>query len=405
MSLDAAAARLAERLLEQEYVEVLAHHDADGIAAASILCHALFREEKQFRLRICSSIAVGDLPGDSSVLLCDFGSSLADLPGDVMVVDHHLPHFEGDWHVNPHLAGIDGDRSLSAAGAAYLVAQHIGDNRDLAGLALLGIIGDGQEMEGPNREISNDGIANGYIAPRRGLRLPGRSLTEQLNLAVNPYLGGFSGDEEAARALVAQCTDEDDVDLASLVSLVLLKISPAASLSAMHSLWGTTYNLGREVIDEAITLAAVVDACGKAGFGDVGASLCLRSTYAVQEAWEIAVRYRQAVIAGVRGARRLEERIALFEVDDGSVASDVADVLANDMVQDAPVFVMGRKGDRYSISARSPRGIAFDLEALMRTLAEECGGRGGGHQTRAGALIAADQIGRFRQGLLEGIAA
>jgi len=148
MSLDAAAAGLADHLLEQEFVEVLAHHDADGIAAASILCHAMFRKGGRFRLRIRPGITTAGVPEESSVLLCDFGSTLQDLPGDVMVVDHHLPHFEGDYHVNPRLAGIDGDRNLSAAGTAYIVAQRMGDNRDLAGLALLGILGDGQDLEG-----------------------------------------------------------------------------------------------------------------------------------------------------------------------------------------------------------------------------------------------------------------
>jgi single-stranded-DNA-specific exonuclease len=405
MSLDAAAASLADHLLEQEFVEVLAHHDADGIAAASILCHAMFRAGGRFRLRIRSSITTADVPRNSSVLLCDFGSALPDLPDDVMVVDHHLPHFEGDYHVNPRLAGIDGDRNLSAAGAAYFVARRMGDNRDLAGLALLGILGDRQELEGPNRDISNEGIANGFITPRRGLRLPGRGLVEQLALAVNPYLPGLSGERDAVRALVTQVTDGDDVDCESLLSRIVLAAAPEASLSAIYGIWGTTYNLGREVIDEAANLAAVVDACGKAGSGDIGASLCLRSTYGLQEAWEITIRYRQAVITGIHGARRLDDRIALFEVTDGSVTSDVADALANDLVQDGPVFVIGQRGDHYSVSARCPPGVDLDLEALMRTIAETCGGRGGGHHRRAGALVGIDQVDRFRQELLEAVPA
>lgn len=405
MSFDVAVAELADHLLKQEFVEVLAHHDADGIAAASILCHAMYRKGMQFRLRIRPVITTADVPRDSSVLLCDFGSALPDLSSDVMVVDHHMPHFEGEYHVNPRLEGIDGDRNLSAAGAAYLVAQRMGDNRDLAGLALLGILGDGQEIEGANREIVNEGIANGFITPNRGLRLAGRGLVEQLALALNPYLDGLSGTPETARTLVAQVTDEDDVDYETLLSRIVLATAPQASLSALCGLWGTTYSLGREVIDEAMNLAAVVDACGKTGCGDIGASLCLRSTHALQEAWEIAVRYRQAVISSIQRARRLDERLALFEVDDGTVTSDVADALANDLTQSGPVFVIGEREGQCHISARCPPGIDLDLEALMRRLAEECGGQGGGHHRRAGANIAADQVEKFKQGLLEAVPA
>lgn len=405
MSFDAAAAALADHLLEQEFVEVFAHHDADGIAAASILCHALFRAGGQFRLRIRPRITSEDLPADAAVLLCDFGSGLADLPADVMVVDHHVPHFEGEYHVNPRLAGIDGDREMSAAGAAYQVAQHIGDNRDLVGLAVLGIIGDGQDFTGQNRDIIGDGIANGYVAPRRGLRLAGRSLTEQLALAVNPYLDGFSGNEAAVRSVIATCSGDEDLDLETLLSLVLLKVSPHASVDAMCGIYGNTYGLGREVLDEAHSLAALIDACGKAGAGDIGASLCLRSTAALPEAWEIAVRHRHAVIDAIGNIRQPEDRLLLFEVENGAVISDVADALASSRSYDAPVFVIGPKGDRCSVSARCPAGVDVDLEALVRRLAGECGGHGGGHARRAGAVIPQGQIGRFRASLAEAVAA
>lgn len=405
MSLDAAAATLASHLLEDEFVEVLAHHDADGIAAASILCHAMFRAGGRFRLRIRPDITPEEIPREGSVLLCDFGSALPDLPDDVMVVDHHQPRFEGELHVNPHLAGIDGDRSLSAAGAAYLVARQMGDNRDLAGLTLLGIIGDGQVLEGPNREIANEGIANGFITPGRGLLLAGRGLVEQITLAIDPYLPGLSGEPDAARTLVAAVTGEDEVDMETLLSRIVLTAAREASVTALCSLWGTTYSLGREVIDEAGDLTAVVDACGKAGKGDIGASLCLRSSHALQEAREITARYRQSVIAGVREARRLDASFALYEVDDENVASDVADVLAYDLLQDGPVFVIGMSGDHCSISARCPPGVDLDLDALMRTVARACGGHGGGHRQRAGARIPAGGLDRFRQELLEAILA
>ncbi|RPI35407.1 MAG: DHH family phosphoesterase, partial [Methanoregulaceae archaeon] len=148
MSLETAAGTVAEQIKRQEFVEVYAHHDADGIAAASILCHAMLRAGIRFRLRIRKEIALSDLGGDAAYLLCDLGSGVEDLPRNVMVVDHHLPLSEGEFHVNPRLAGIDGDRELSAAGTAYYVAQELGDNRDLAGLVIPGIIGDGQQMAG-----------------------------------------------------------------------------------------------------------------------------------------------------------------------------------------------------------------------------------------------------------------
>jgi single-stranded-DNA-specific exonuclease len=163
MSLETAAGTVADQIKRQEFVEVYAHHDADGIAAASILCHAMLRSGVRFRLRVRLEITLSELSGDATYLLCDLGAGMENLPRDVIIVDHHLPLSEGEFHVNPRLAGIDGDRELSAAGTAYYVAQKMGDNRDLAGLVIPGIIGDGQQMAGKNLEIFNEGIANGII--------------------------------------------------------------------------------------------------------------------------------------------------------------------------------------------------------------------------------------------------
>ena len=123
MSLETAAGIVADRIKRQEFVEVYTHHDADGIAAASILCHTMLRAGIRFRLRVREEITLSDLGGGAAYLLCDLGAAMEDLPHDVMVVDHHIPRSEGEFHVNPRLCGIDGDRELSAAGTAYYVAQ------------------------------------------------------------------------------------------------------------------------------------------------------------------------------------------------------------------------------------------------------------------------------------------
>lgn len=208
MPLESIAETVAEQIRRQEFVEVYAHHDADGIAAGSILCHAMGRAGIRFRLRIRQEVNPAELKGDAGHLLCDLGAGIAELPSETMVVDHHLPKFEGTFHANPRLAGIDGDRELSGAGMAYIVAQKMGDNRDLSGLVIPGIIGDGQEITGKNLEIFNDGITDGIIVPDRGLTLPGRDMTERWYTATSPYLDGISGGEQLIADLIDQAQDQ-----------------------------------------------------------------------------------------------------------------------------------------------------------------------------------------------------
>ena len=109
-------------------VKVLEMHINDMVFAEAV------RAGRRALLRVRQDVNISDLSGENAYLLCDTGAGMEDLPKTTMVVDHHLPLFEGEFHVNPRLAGIDGDRQFSAAGTAYFVARKLGDNRDLAGL-------------------------------------------------------------------------------------------------------------------------------------------------------------------------------------------------------------------------------------------------------------------------------
>ncbi|MGB8219781.1 MAG: DHHA1 domain-containing protein [Methanoregula sp.] len=405
MSLEEAAKTISDQIRRQQYIEVYAHHDADGIAAGAILCHAMLRTGIRFRLRICAEVPSASLSHDAASLLCDIGSGMENLPPETMVVDHHLPLFTGQFHANPRLEKIDGDRELSAAGMAYIVAQEMGDNRDLAGLVMPGIIGDGQAFAGRNLEIFNEGVANGIIVPDRGMTLAGRDMAEKWLLATYPYLEGISGDDSAVADLLTGAQGANGLRLDTLMSLVVLKSAPQTSAEGLALLYGDTLHLQREVIEDAHALTAVIDACGKSGHGDLAVALCLRSSAEIEKAWEIARRHHLDVIGALKTVHPAHEGDAVYECQNVTLASDIADVLARDRVHQAPVLVYARSGDACRISARSPISVTVDLGPLVRNLAAACGGNGGGHHSRAGATIPCDQLGSFVKGWQEALAA
>jgi hypothetical protein len=409
MSLETVAGIVAEQIKRQEFVEVFAHHDADGIAAASILCHAMLRAGTRFRLRVRSEVKPSDLTGDAAYLLCDLGSGREDLPKSTMVVDHHLVRFEGEFLANPRLAGIDGDRELTAAGMAYYVAQALGDNRDLAGLVIPGVLGDGQEFVGKNLEIFNEAIANGIIVPARGLLLPGRDMTERWYLATSPYLEGISGNEPLITGILEAAHDPrqegNGPRLDILLSRVVLASAKSTGSESLQAVYGDTLHLQREVIEDAHALTAIIDACGKTGNGEIGATLCLRSSHDIEQAWEITRKHRTRIIEAVRAARPLEGSPGVYEVQGTTVASDVADILVRDLPHTKPVIVYAQADGSCHISARCPSGVKADIGPLVRRLAESCGGTGGGHVLRAGATIPCDRIDAFVSGWREATAA
>jgi nanoRNase/pAp phosphatase (c-di-AMP/oligoRNAs hydrolase) len=405
MSFDETVKTVANRIRRQDYIEVYAHHDADGIAAGAILCHAMLREGIRFRLRVCAEVDPASLNRDSASLLCDLGSGMENLPRETIVVDHHLPRFEGEFHANPRLSGIDGDLHLSAAGTAYLVACQMGDNRDLAGLVMPGIIGDGQDLAGKNLEIFNEGVGNGIIVPDRGLTLPGQDMPGRWLAAISPYLEGISGNEAAVAALVGEAQGDQGVKMDMLLTLAVLRAAPRTSKKGLCMLYGDTCRLQREVIEDAHTLAAVIDACGKSGNGDLGAEICLRSSRDVDRACGIAQQHRLRVIEAIRAVQTDATTTDVCEVQDASLASDLADVLARDRAHAAPLLVYVRSGDACRISARSPADAAADIGPVVRDLATACGGSGGGHRHRAGATIPCDRLWTFVQGWKEAFAA
>lgn len=406
MSLEESAKTVADQIRRQQYVEIYTHHDADGIAAGAILCHAMLRSGIRFRMRVCTEVPASSLSHDAATLLCDLGSGIENLPPETMVVDHHLPLFEGEFHANPRLEKIDGERELSASGMAYIVAQEMGDNRDLAGLVIPGILGDGQEFAGKNLEIFNDGVANGIIVPDKGITLAGRDMAEKWLIATNPYLEGISGDDSAVADLLTGAQGANGLRLDALMSLAVLKSAPQTSAEGLERVYGDTIHLEREVIEDAHALTAVIDACGKTGHGDLATALCLRSSAEIEQAWEIARRHRLDVIDALKNtaAQPKNEGDTVYECRDATLVSDIADVLIRDRIREKPLLVYARSGESCRITARTPHDTAIDLGPLLRTIATGCGGNGGGHHSRAGATIPCDQIETFMKGWQEALA-
>lgn len=406
MSLETAAKDLAAELTRHEFIEIRCHHDADGIAAGSIMASALYRARIPFRLRVTRQFRTEDVPAKSHLLLCDLGAGLADLPEETMVIDHHLPVFEGPCHVNPRLAGIDGDYELSAAGAAYIVANAIGDNRDLAGLILPGIIGDGQHLSGKNQELYLEAMGNGIIAKSRGIRLPGRDLGERVRLATMPFFPDYSGNEEAVSGLLPENGTETGNEQEDLIfSRLMLNAAKTGTPEAIMNFWGDTYQLSREIIEDAHTMTLLVDACGKAGEGSLAVELCMKSGTELGRVWEIATTHRMEVIAEIRSflsGMKPEETARVYETRNPLLASDIADTIFRSLEGTGPVIISAPGTDGSSLlSIRGTANGEGGLGTIVSTLASECGGYGGGHVTRAGATIATEFLPAFISRLVE----
>ena len=383
MSLEEAAAKIASYLRSKDYVEVYSHHDADGIAAAAILTVALRRADIAFRLRFLPHLNKDDVERPELSVLCDLGASVPDFPESIVIIDHHVPYAAVPFHINPRLEGIDGESELSAAGCAYLVANALGDNRDLAGLVMVGIIGDSQKLSGMNQKIIGDAVGNNLIEVGKGVLLPGRTTKEQIASAVLPYLGNLSGDEETAEKIASLCmnTASDEAYTALLLSEIIVRSD--ASYHDLMSIYGESWKLLREAVQDAYAMTAVIDACGKAGRPDLGYAVAAGDMTQTDAAWETANAFRRKIIASAAAAEAVAENVWIS--DSVETASDVADIFVRS--KQMPVVVLARGTEYLKVSARAPADSSVDFEQMMKTSAEKFGGAGGGHKTRAGGEL------------------
>lgn len=397
----------ARKLLDSDFVRVISHNDADGIASAGIICNALFRSNIPFQATIVSRLdeKVISLINRTKNLnvLCDMGSGqpelLSKIQGELVILDHHspigeVPHIQ----INPHLAGLDGAWELSASGTVYIVAREMGPNIDQAGLAVVGIIGDKQSMDGGgNKFILKEAVENNIITVNLGLRMGGAPIEELLEYSTDPFLD-ITGDRERIRAFL----DETDIHgrlgelgedrLRRLTSAMALKMMGKASIEAIESIIGDVYILNREVIPNVFDMIGIFNACGKLDKNGLALSLCMRDSSSVEEAFKLYREYQKSLINVIRSSSALVERgenLWYIRLTNSESTGAIAGIIMRSH-PDLPVIVLNEVDDIIKISARGTRKqvlSGLNLAIALREAASLFGGVGGGHSIAAGATI------------------
>jgi single-stranded-DNA-specific exonuclease len=401
--LEKLAKAAASSLLECETARVVSHNDADGITSAGLICTALRRAEIPFHATLVSrldSSLVDSL--EPPVVFCDMGSGKPDLVskigGEVFVFDHHTPVGTPTCvHVNPHLVGVDGAFELSASGTVYSVVREMGDNVDLAGLALVGALGDRQMMIGANRTILEEAANFGIVEVRPGLKMDDGPLDSVLAGALDPLLD-FSGDPEKTRAFLEEVGVAGDLpklgqkDLSRLSTALVLKVLIQGSFAA-DSVVGETIRLKREIVENAFELMWILNSCGKMEETGLALTLCMRDKTFLSECRKINQDYKAKTLSEVRLVQQcLQEtdNIKYALLDDMDAAGVVSGLCVRYLYADKPMIVMNRSEGIVKVSARGNRLLVFnglDLSVALREGAEKVGGNGGGHSVASGASI------------------
>jgi single-stranded DNA-specific DHH superfamily exonuclease len=402
--LDKAAEVIARSILHCDSMRVISHNDADGITSAGLICNALLRAGIPFQATLLSRLDDSVLAGlEGPVVFCDMGSGkpeiISRVKDDCFVLDHHRPVGTlACMHLNPHLYGIDGAFEMSAAGTVYSVVRHMGENSDLAGLALVGAMGDRQGMIGANRSILEEAVASGAVEAKAGLKMSLDGPAEEVFAkSIEPLLD-YVGDEKMARRFLQDLKITGNVEslsrdgLARLATAITLKLLLQGSYAA-DSVVGEVIRLKHEVVENSLEMVQLLNACGNRDVPGLALTLCLRDTGALPLARKMAEEYKghiQREIALLRENNKVMKNIRYLKMENGEAGSIVSGLGIRYLYTDLPLITLNQKDDMVKISARGTKPLisrGLDLSIALRKAAGAVGGAGGGHTIASGASI------------------
>ncbi|MDI6889232.1 MAG: DHH family phosphoesterase [Methanocellales archaeon] len=413
---------------------VISHIDADGVASAAVMCKMLEREGMDYGVRFLKqldSVALNEIAdlGKQLVIFTDLGSTMIDqinaLGMDIVIADHHQPAGRGEYHLNPHLFGINGANELSGSGAAYLIWRAMGSTQDLADLAVVGAVGDLQDLRegrliGMNRQILEEGVRGGVLSFKTDIRLFGRQtrpVHKLLEYCSDPYIPGITGDEEGClrflNDLGIKLKDADwrrwidlrkDEKQQIVSGLMRLCIASGISPYKVERLVGEVYTLLKEEegteLRDASEYSTLLNATARYGHAEIGLAVCMGDrSDAYVFAQNLLAQHRRNLSNGLNFVRD-EGVVTLENLQYFHAGNNIQDTIVGIVAgmsasiegisKELSIVALADAEDGIKISARGTQDLVrrgLNLAVALKESAEQVGGAGGGHDIAAGATI------------------
>lgn len=425
-----AADRFRE-ISKNKIIRVVTHYDCDGIAAGAILARALQRADCRFWLSIVKQLEddiLKQIAQDSCkydiVFFLDLSGNFELIKGidtKIFVLDHHeVDAIDSDniALVNAFLLGKENE--ISGAGLAYLFAKELNErNKDLSNIAVLGMVGDllDKSISKINNAILND--SDVYVKKGLPIFSSTRPLRKALEFSSSIFIPGVTGSSSGVINLLRESGIKaensktllslSEEELSRLVTSIVLRRIGKTGKSDADSILGNVYILKFfNRTEDARELSALLNACGRLGYGDVALALCLGSAEAKESTDGIYGEYKNFLIQGLNYLERSEKAegkgYVIFNCKSAikdSIIGVIISILASSFVYEEGKVIVGlayRDDAKIKISARvsrknfkeyGDRENKINLKELLCKVCKAIGveGGAGGHPSAAGCLI------------------
>jgi single-stranded-DNA-specific exonuclease len=415
----------AEKILSNKphtRFRLISHYDADGISAATIMTHALFREGYDVHTTLMRNPFTKGLERlkeeqNEFIIFTDLGSGqlpmIEPLKAEIIIIDHHqiqttkTPH--NIFQINANLCGINGNYEACGATLSYAVAKKLNENNtDLLTFALAGATGDKQYIggfRGYNKQLLDEAIENKILTPSVGLKLSDEPLIDSLYYSVDPFYPGLSGQKDRIQVFLEQLSLDPNKSYKQLSNkekeklhsmLLLLLVEQGCELNILDTVIRERYE-SPLTHGELESFADLLDACGKGGHRDIGLALCIGDATAHTQAQEFEKTYKQQLLDELLLLEKngVEETASFryFYANHSSLGGVIGGILTNFMLdKEKPLLSIAKKPDELHISGRGNQYLVdkgLDLGAALQQAAKTFNGHGGGHKIAAGATVPA----------------
>jgi len=402
---------------EDQETLIISHNDTDGISSGSIMIKTLEKLDKKFSIKIIRTLEaefIETLPENKTLLFLDLASNnLDDLAKrknkSIFILDHHEITQEIPSNIkiiNPHLHA---KQKISGSSITYLFAKELHkDHKELAKLAILGMIGDLLEKE--IDRLNHNILTDGEIKRKRGLLIypSTRPLTRTLEYSSNPYIPGVTGNIQGVLELLRECglapvngkyksiLELEKEETSRLLTAIMLRTSNTEDKPLIGDIFLIKhYNK----LEDARELSAKINACSRMGEPATALMLCMEIPKAKKRAESIHVKYRQHIISGLKHIDKNKKiqgnQYVIINAKDkikDTLIGTMASILSFSSVykEGTVIITMAYNEDKIKVSTRMAgrkSKTSRNLKELMDAVTHTIGGEAGGHKMAAGCTI------------------
>ncbi|MCQ2737261.1 MAG: DHH family phosphoesterase [archaeon] len=452
---------LAKELIENSQdIKIYSHTDCDGISSGAILSTILDRLNKPHEIEIVNLDVLEDLAIEHELtIFSDLGSGQnivknAKDNSKILVLDHHPPLRDIDYNkdvdftyieINPNHYGINGSSDICGGGLCYLLAKEFGFT-DLSWIGVLAAIGDMQntktgKLEGLNKHILEDAEEEGLVSYISDISLYGRQ-TRPLFVALSYFsdvkLPITNNKNETIAVLqkldiprkigdktttLSDLTPKQKQKLFSELLSMLSKEVPGEYVKYIPKLIvADSYEFLMEddntFLRDASEFSTAMNACVRNDRADVALEILKGNRLESLDELELISKDHRRYLA--ENIQKMEMENPIVQMDniqyfDGTgIRSNVVGTIAGMILSygdwKKPIIAFTQvndENDDYKISLRCSRLLAYSgihFGFIIRKVAQELGGNGGGHDVACGAYIPHDKKDEFLKRMDEEVA-